>query len=191
MVFTQEEKVELLAAYRPLLRKLVRRAIVFFHKNTPQDYDDLYQTAMEGFLRHLAKVESRYEVGGCWLTLYNLIVHEIRRMHFVSFSRREFLNKRHETAQLPLECAAFVPAAASEDAWVSDMMARAFLDSLAPEERKAVWMRAGHECTNKEIMPVIGVSNEMGVSRFFKRMARRWDKHNRGESGHDNGGVRG
>lgn len=177
MDFTPEEKVELLITFQPLLKKIVRRACAFYNLNTAQVYDDLFQTATEGFLRHLKSIKSIHEVGGCWLDMYSYVVRDIRRMHVVTISRAMFNKKRHEYIQLPLEHAASVSDSVTEDEWVSDMIVKEFLDNRTPVERQAILMRSEEGGSNKEIMPVIGAKNEMGVSRFFKRMSDEYTKH--------------
>lgn len=177
MDFTPEQKTELLLAFRPLLKKTVRRACVFYGLNTAQDYDDLFQTATEGFLRHLKSVDALYKVGGCWQSLYNYVVNDIRRMHFISIPRAEFPSAHGDYTQLPLEESLNSLDDANEDQWVSDLIVKEFLEKRDPKEREALLMKMEHNSTHKEIMPIIGKKNEMGVTRFFRRMQKEYTRH--------------
>lgn len=177
MDFTPEEKTELLLAFRPLLKKTVRRACVCYGLNTAQVYEDLFQTATEGFLRHLKSVNALYKIGGCWQSLYNYVVDDIRRMHVISISRAEFPEMHGNFTQLPLEESLNASGEAGEDQWISDLIVEEFLAKRTPKEREALLMKAEHRSTHKELMPVIGKNNEMGVTRFFRRMQKEYARH--------------
>lgn len=84
MQFTQDEKAALLKQFEPLLRGTVRRACACYNLNAHQVYSDLYQSAAEGFLRHLGSIKAAHHAGGCKKDLLRYVSEDVRRMHTVS-----------------------------------------------------------------------------------------------------------
>lgn len=172
MDFTPEEKTRLIIEFDPLLSSVVRQACVFYNLRWADVNEDLYQVAVVTFLRHLQNVKCVAEIGGCKLELKHQLAKAIRSTHVVSISRAKFRSRRKDFEQVPLENAMYMLADKAEEQWVSDLLVEEFLDSRPPHERKALLMRVHHNTRNKELMAVLGVENEMGVTRFFTRIRR-------------------
>lgn len=170
MYFTSDQAAELLMQYSPLLKKVVRQACLRYNLQINQVYEDLYQSACEGFLRHLSRINSADRIGHCAHYVYHHVTQDVRRMHHVSISRDKFDEKRCDYEQVSMEHVEKTLMDMPEDGWITSMTLAEFMESKTCDEREAMRVKAHDGGTNKEIAPILGVQNEMGVSRFFKKL---------------------
>lgn len=177
MDFTMEEKLDLLTRYQPLIKKVVRFTCNAFDLNVEQMYDDLFQSASEFFLRHLSHIHVRSDIGKCERSMYNHLVRELRKMHVVAIPKHKFREKRNLYIQVPIEHAETIACGKTEEEIVSGVFVDDFLAGRPSNERRAIEMRLEFDSTNKEVMAVLGTSNEMSVTRFFRKMKSELEKY--------------
>lgn len=176
MYFTSDQAAALLKQYAPLLKKVVRQACVRYNLPIAQEYEDLYQSACEGFLRHLSRINSADRIGRCAHYVYHHVTQDVRRMYVVSISRDKFDERRNDFDQVSMEYADTKPLDVQEDDWITSMTIAEFIDGKAANEREAILLKAENNCPNKDLIPILGVQNEMGASRFFKKIRRELSK---------------